>query len=777
LIQNGDNGQFQVFEKPSENVMPLWPDGIIYHGSRILLITGLAVIVTLLFPPVGKTTIGRYSEGMVLTDPVIAEVPFVVPKSVTELQRERADAAAGVPPTFDHRIELNDTMVVRLEKFFDQLDTVAISNDLEVLSSFLLASSIVTTPDQNVLFLEDDVRKILRNTAISSVKDYGIKGVIEASQSNEIKAGRVLVRDSEGVSGRLVSRDDVFTGREFQDRVVDRLMTSNPELSGVLRLIMIRHTLYSLTLDQLATDDDREQARQAVPTTKANVVQQEAIVRANEPITRDDLIRLNAYETELRNLQKLEDSGINMGMVFGAFLLNLSILLVFGVLVYFIRPLIYGSIRWLILQAVLVLTYLSLARLIAINGFPPDALPIAFVTLTVAVLWDSRIALVLGMVVAVLTTAQPQFAGTDVLFLTMVGGAAAAMSVRVVRRRAQTWVFVAIISLSYSVVILALALLEERSASEIAFSLGWAGSNAALSAIIAMGFVPVFEWFTGITTDQTLLEWADPNRSLLRSLSLEAPGSYAHTINVANLGELAANSIGAHGLLCRVGLYYHDVGKVLKPHYFVENQLEGSNPHDKLKPDTSASIVREHVTEGLKLAVEDNVPKIVRNFITEHHGTQSIAFFYGRAKDEFGEDNVNEDDFRYPGPKPQSRETAIAMMADSIESAIRVLQDPTPERVRILVEEIIDSKQQDGQLDEAPLTLSEITLLKETFVKALSGIYHHRITYPSTQHITESPSDPDSQDVDSQELDPPRNEVSLDEDLQMELGTVTEEEA
>ncbi len=299
--------------------------------------------------------------------------------------------------------------------------------------------------------------------------------------------------------------------------------------------------------------------------------------------------------------------------------------------------------------------------------------------------------------------------------------------------------------------LLALALIQGRTAVELATSIGWAGSNAALSAVIAMGFVPVFEWFTGITTDQTLLEWADPNRNLLRRLSLEAPGSYAHTINVANLGESAANAIGAHGLLCRVGLYYHDIGKVLKPHYFVENQPEGRNPHDKLKPDTSGSIVREHVVEGLRLAKEEKLPDIVQAFISEHHGTQLISYFFERAKEEFGEENVDERDFRYPGPKPQSKETAIAMMADSIESATRVLQDPTSERVSDLVDGIVEGKRRDGQLDEAPLTLREIAVLKATFVKVLSGIYHHRIDYPATKHLTDAPEKPEEKPEEEEE--------------------------
>ena len=261
--------------------------------------------------------------------------------------------------------------------------------------------------------------------------------------------------------------------------------------------------------------------------------------------------------------------------------------------------------------------------------------------------------------------------------------------------------------------------------------------NATVSALLAMGFLFVFELLTGITTDQTLLEWADPTRPLLRRLSLEAPGTYAHTINVANLSEAAAAEVGANGLLSRVGVYYHDVGKMLKPHYFVENQPAGRNPHDKLKPETSAAIVREHVTEGVRLAKEEKVPDIVLDFILEHHGTQRIGFFYEKACEE-ASGEVHAERFSYPGPKPQSKETAIAMLADSCESATRAMQEPTPERMRDLINNVVDGKIADGQLDESPLTLGEIARVKEQFVKILAGVMHRRIEYPSTKHLTDA---------------------------------------
>jgi len=202
-------------------------------------------------------------------------------------------------------------------------------------------------------------------------------------------------------------------------------------------------------------------------------------------------------------------------------------------------------------------------------------------------------------------------------------------------------------------------------------------------------------------------------------------------------------------LLVRVGVYYHDIGKVKKPQFFVENQPRGRNPHDKLKPMTSASIVREHVKEGLDLADEGRLPDVVKAFIPEHHGTQQIGFFLDKAKELEPDGEFDPVDYRYPGPKPQSKETAIVLLADSVESAARVLQDPTTESIKALVDRIVDFKMSENQLDDAPLTLREITKVKEQFVKVLSGMYHSRLDYPlqnnnkaSKQAGTEAPEMP-----------------------------------
>jgi cyclic-di-AMP phosphodiesterase PgpH len=233
------------------------------------------------------------------------------------------------------------------------------------------------------------------------------------------------------------------------------------------------------------------------------------------------------------------------------------------------------------------------------------------------------------------------------------------------------------------------------------------------------------------------LAWADLNKPLLRRLSMEAPGTYAHTIAMANLTEAACDAIGADGLLGRVGAYYHDIGKLRKPQHFVENQARGRNPHDKLKPSTSASIIRSHVRDGLELAKENGVPRPVRAFIAEHHGTLPIAYFLAKARER--DDAVNANEYVYPGPIPQSAETAICMLADASEAKVRSLPDPTPAAIRVMVESTIAERIQEGQLADAPITLRQLSIVREQFVRILTGMYHGRIEYPAGR-----PADPSS---------------------------------
>ncbi len=735
-------------ERPAGSVLQAGPptdpertfgQRLTHHAMRVGLLVLVAVVITALFPPTGRMTVARYRLNMVAPEDVIARVPFDVPKTADELKRDKALAMQSVPPTFNYVAQAADSMSAHLRRFFDRVDSAASSGNRGRLRQVLAASSILATPSQVERLMDADTRRTLRRTALRAASEFIPRGVLDSGQASDITTTTVTVREGDGGGERSVPVAKVLTSRQFFDAALALLPSSTPpDVSDLLRLILIQHVEYSYQPNVVATELDRDAAARSVPTVKAKVLQGEAIVRAADPIGPEQLERLDAYQDELRKEGLLQAQGLRIGPLFGAGLLNVALLSIFGLLLFFFRPDVYDNLRWVTLVALLVTAYFGAAAAIARNGISPEWLPIAFVALPVGVLWDGRMALVLVLVVAAVTGALPPFASYGVPLVVMTGGAAAAMSVRAVRRRSETWVSIAIIAVATGLVLVAHGLAASEDMAGVARGSLYAAGNATVSALLAMGFLWVFELFTGITTDQTLLEWADPTRPLLKRLSLEAPGTYAHSINVANLAEAAANAIGANGLLCRVGVYYHDVGKMLKPHYFVENQPDGRNPHDKLKPETSAAIVREHVTEGVRLARDANVPEVVTQFILEHHGTQRIGFFFEKAREE-SDGEVDLERFSYPGPKPQSRETAVVMLADSCESAARALKDPTPERVHDLIGNIVDSKIGDGQLDEAPLTLAEIARVKDQFVKILSGVVHRRIDYPATKHLTEAP--------------------------------------
>jgi putative nucleotidyltransferase with HDIG domain len=720
------------------------PDRVLYHGARVLVLLIVAATVSVLFPPRAPMRAQRYEAGRIAAVDVLAEIPFDVPKTPLELERDRAEARASVPPTFNFVPTAADTMAARLARFFARVDSARSMGDTAALHDVLRASSVAAQPAQVYLVSEDRVFDIVRRTALQAAREILPRGVADNSELQSVTTENLTVREGESedrlgveVTERSVPTREVLSSRTFFERAVGLLPTSaSPDTQEILRLVLIQFIEYTYRLDEAATQLDRDAAARSVSDTKESVLEGEMLMRAGEPITPDRVERLAAYEADLRSRGLLEEVGIEWRPLIGAGLLDVLILSVFGLLVVFYRREVYANFRWVLMLAIFTVAYFVAAAVIAVNDFPSELLPIAFVALATAVLWDGRMALVMVMVLAVLTAAQTPFENVQVMTTTLVGGSAAALSVRAVRRRAQAWIFGAIIALAYAAVLLGFALLGVREPDGVWMALAATTGNAILSSVLAMGCIPVFEVFTGITTDQTLLEWSDPNRHLLKRLSMEAPGTYAHTINVANLADSACNVIGANGLLCRVGLYYHDVGKMLNAHYYVENQPDGRNPHDKLDPDVSAAIVKEHVTEGLRLAREAKVPDVVAAFIPEHHGTQRIGFFYERAKELYVEEELDPADYAYPGPKPQSKETAVAMLADSVESATRALEDPTPDRIGDLIHSIVETKMREGQLDESPITLREIRQVEDQFVKVLSSVYHHRIDYPQTRHLT-----------------------------------------
>jgi putative nucleotidyltransferase with HDIG domain len=368
----------------------------------------------------------------------------------------------------------------------------------------------------------------------------------------------------------------------------------------------------------------------------------------------------------------------------------------------------------------------------AVRPGAPELVPIAFLALVVSALFDRRVGLAVAVFAAVLIAWQPAYRAAESLPVLLVAGGTASLVVRPTSQRDQSYIWMLLVAAAVTLMLLALGLVNGSSVDHILADVVRGAAATVVSVIAAMLVMPIAERVTGRETHLTLVEWGDLNRPLLQRLSLEAPGTYAHTIAIANLAEAGARAIGANGLLARVGAYYHDIGKLSKPQYFVENQSRGRNPHDKLKPQTSASIIRNHIREGLELAEAEGVPKSIRDFITEHHGTGTISYFLEKARERGGESGLaSTAEFIYPGPVPQSTETAVVMLADGVEAATRALPEPTPERIRDVIDLVVRQRLEQGQLRDTPLTLRQLTIVKQEFARVLSGMYHARIDYPT----------------------------------------------
>jgi cyclic-di-AMP phosphodiesterase PgpH len=258
-------------------------------------------------------------------------------------------------------------------------------------------------------------------------------------------------------------------------------------------------------------------------------------------------------------------------------------------------------------------------------------------------------------------------------------------------------------------------------------------AGGAVAGVLALALLPLAEIGFGFLTDFRLLELSSPNHPLLQRLLLEAPGSYQHSQIIANLVEQAVAAIGGHALLARVGSLYHDVGKMRRPHFFVENQFSGENPHDTISPHLSYLIITSHVRDGVELLREYKLPRELDPFVLEHHGTTVLAYFYKRALEDTT--SISELNFRYPGPRPRAKETAVLLLADAVESASRTLTDPTQGSIRALIDRLFDQRLQDDQLSQSPLNLRDLEVISNTFERMLTAVLHRRISYPSAEEI------------------------------------------
>ena len=366
-------------------------------------------------------------------------------------------------------------------------------------------------------------------------------------------------------------------------------------------------------------------------------------------------------------------------------------------------------------------------------------IPVVVAAISLTILFDARIGF-MGASTIVILIGMMIGNNIDFIVVMLFLSTLAMYNVRQLRTRSQ--VFKTIFSLlgASVLVVFALGFFKNSSWGEMRLDLLYLTIMSVIAPILAYGLIGLFEIGFGVTTDLTLLELLDFNNPLLKRLQQEANGTFNHSVVVGNLAEGCAAAIGAHSLLCRVGAYYHDIGKLTKPEYFIENQFAGENKHDKMTLTMSAKVIRNHVREGFALADEFGIPQVVKDFIATHHGTTRVEYFYRQALAEAKDPSeIDETAFRYPGPKPRTRETGILMICESIEAAVRSIKEPDIVKVEEMIDRITKKKLDEGQLDECPLTIDELRRIKGTvngttgMLPILRGIFHIRIEYPEEQ--------------------------------------------
>ncbi|MBN2026259.1 MAG: HDIG domain-containing protein [Actinobacteria bacterium] len=511
---------------------------------------------------------------------------------------------------------------------------------------------------------------------------------------------------------------------EVRERAESMLLDSDKRraASELAAAFLVVNTPYSSATINL----DIETALEAIEPVTINYSVGQKIVDKGEIITELTLASLSEAGA-------LSPVG-NYQQVMGISLLVLALYALSLLFFRRFRPDIAGNWRAVAMICLVFLIFCIACRLCAIfideNPLWGYLIPLALVGITMAVLLDRLVALFMVMMGGILTGLFVK-GNIYLTIAALIGGLAGALLVTEVRNRQSLMRTAAEVSLIIAVVsMITASLIKDLRFILFAGLLGL--GNGAICSTVTLGSLPVLERISGITTPMHLHELASPDQPLMKELISKAPGTYSHSVIVGNLANAAALEIGADALLARVGSYYHDIGKIKRSGFFVENQPQGLSSHDKLKPNLSALVITAHVREGVELAREYHLPQEITAIIQQHHGTSLVRFFYARALEEgSGPEAVPESRFRYPGEKPQSKEAAIVMLADAIEAAAKAVEKPTPVKLEQLTRTLIDERLQDGQLNESNLTLGDLEKITRAFVRILSSMYHERVEYPA----------------------------------------------
>lgn len=717
---------------------------------RVLLRIGLMfTLVALLtyFFPIARTDYehSAFSEGTIAPYEVIAPENFKVLKNEAEYAREVEAARGDVLPVVILDAGVSDDRQRGLEGFLEDLMRLSISAipDSAVHQLQQAHSEIGSVSQTSLRFLINQaanypagferLRTAVRELLVSSYTAGVLNQDTEVLGSGHREI-TLVQGDREQRAPANSIRGLEWYERSLQDEIDSQFPQGTPaEIKTVYELVVVFLTP-NLTYNAEETERRRGVAAARVSPYKGTVLGGERIVDKHDRVTSEHMDQLRSLAVHMNRAVDRVPYLYHLQVAAQAAVSALLVAILFMFL-HVSRPSAIASTSNLVLFGILIIMPCLVASYAAtVSTVTPLLVPVALSVMLATILFDTEVGLVVSFVCATLCASIVGSLSFGLIYL--ITGAAGAYSVRPVNRRSDFFYrSIAFLVCAYLLSTLATAILLFSYSSfgeffqKVRWDLVLGTFTACASSVLTIGLLPIFESAFSVVTTYTLLELSDLNRPLLRNLAIRAPGTYSHSIIMARLSEAAAEVIGANGLLARVGCYYHDIGKMIRPHYFIENQ-KGVNPHDELQPRLSALILISHVKDGVRMAEEEGLPRVIIDMISQHHGTSEIAGFKKSAMESSAPHEVLDADFRYPGPKPQTREAGIVSLADAVESAIRSLSASTPEETRNLVQTLVKARFTDGELDECDLTLRDLTRIQEAFLPILEATWHSRVAYP-----------------------------------------------
>ena len=751
-----------------------------HYWQQITILTTVIIFLSFFFPQ-GKTLLYSYQLNDVAQEEVVAPFNFPILKTSKELQLDLDDALTSEPFLFLRSQNVVVTQINVIEAYFDHINSIQLANKklakskdtlyrnrfteqfdlsrIDVQSDSAALNMLMEIVKENYnfafnddkwneIFLADDSNNLiidlpnLKKEIIQISRNRWAEGIYDISIS-EILGKQVAIVTNNNEAPELtdpVSYNDIqdaWTKARFE---VTNRFPEDISISRDLGYSLIVEFMKPNLIYDRETTERRQKARQdRVPRNKGIILKNERILDANTRVTEDALQKLFSLSVSIDNKSMQESRSDTVLAYVGRILVIGIIVSFFFTFLLTYRKHIFDDWRMVLLIGLIFLIEVSLAFLFTQNlELSEYLIPITVAAMVLTIMFDAKIAFMGITSIILLITI---LIGNNVEFMVtaMFNSSVGIYAVRQLRRRSQLFTAIFALLSSSAIVIIGQGLFKGHAWILMGNDMMNLSIVAILSPIVTYGLIGLLEVSFGITTNLTLIELLDFQHPLLKRLQNEANGTFNHSIVVGNLAEACSDAIGANSLLCRVGAYYHDLGKMARPEYYIENQYAGENLHDNLTSVMSAKIIKNHVTDGLVLAKEYGLPTIVSDFIPMHHGTTRVEYFYRKALEE--DKNVEEVQFQYPGPKPNTKETGILMICEAVEAAVRSIKEPDIMKIEAMIDKIINMRVTAGQLSECPLTMDELTRIKgkvdgsSGLLPVLRGIYHIRIEYPDDNKI------------------------------------------